>query len=150
MKWIFELTANMGASSELSRHRWIDCNHDSLLVNHDGVAFLDLFVHPLLEVLTDDGRANVDYPLLWNLLQIRLIWQVILDCRLAHDEVEDLLKREILVLRHVHRLDVCVMQVLLLPRNDVFQEVNGHVIYINEKICERSNGCVTISESDLP
>ena len=74
MKWIFELTAHMGASSKLSRHRWIDRDHDLLFVGHDGVAFLDLFVHPLLEVLTDDGRTDVDYPLLWNLLQVRLIW----------------------------------------------------------------------------
>ena len=74
MKWIFELTAHMGASSELSRHSWIDRDHDLLFVGHDGVALLDLFVHPLLEVLTDDGRTDVDYPLLWNLLQVRLIW----------------------------------------------------------------------------
>ena len=74
MKWIFELTANMGASSELSRHRWIDRDHDLFLVGHDGVAFLDLFVHPLLEVLTDDGRTDVDYPLFWSFLQVRLIW----------------------------------------------------------------------------
>ena len=63
----------MGASSELSRHRWIDLDHDLLLVGYDGVAFLNFFVHPLLEVLTDDGRTDIDYPLLWNLLQVRLI-----------------------------------------------------------------------------
>ena len=63
----------MGARLELGGHLRIHGDHDLLLLGHEGVAFLHLLVDPLLEDLPDDGRTDVDDPLLGHFLQVWLI-----------------------------------------------------------------------------
>ena len=77
MKWIFELTAHMGASSKLSRHRWIDRDHDLLLVGHNGISVLYLLCNPIFEVLSDDGSTDINNPLLRDLCQIGLVGEIV-------------------------------------------------------------------------
>ena len=43
-------------------------------------------------------------------------------------ELHHLLKREILVLRYMQRLDGVILEVRFLPTQNIFQEVNGDVI----------------------
>ena len=118
----------MGAGVELGRHHGVHFDHDLLLLGHDGVALLHLRLDPGLEGLADDSRADVHNPLLGHLRHVGLVRQVIGDVGLLAGELADLLERQVLVLRHVQGLDFGVVDVRLLPRQDVLQEVDGHIL----------------------
>ena len=122
------LTADVAAGLELGGHLRVHRDHDLLLLGHDGVALFDLIADPFFELLAHDYSANVDNPLLWHFLQVWLIRQVHLDPRLVANERQDLLDGEVLVLRHVQRLNSVVLDVCFLARDDVLQEVNGHIV----------------------
>ena len=49
------------------------------------------------------------------------------------DELHDLLEAEILVLRHVDRLDVSILDVALLPIEEILEEVDCGVVCIEKR-----------------
>ena len=144
------LTADVAAGLELGGHLRVHRNHDLLLLSHDGVALFDLIADPFFELLAHDYSANVDNPLLRHFLQVWLIRQVHLDPRLVANERKDLLDCEVLVLRHVQRLNSVVLDVCLLARDDVFQEVNGHVICKKDKVDKYTRQIPSCSLMHLP
>ena len=93
---------------ELSRHFRVDGDHHVLLALHELVARLDLLSYPVAEGLADHGRADIDDPLLGHLLEVWLVWKVVCDVGLLHDEVTDVLQGQVLVARHVDRLDLVI------------------------------------------
>ena len=99
----------MSALGKLRGHHWVHADHDLFLFGHDGIALLDLLGDPLLEVLAHDGGADVQDPLLRDLRQVGLVGQVQVDLRVLTYEGEDLLERQVLVLRHVDVLDRVVV-----------------------------------------
>ena len=125
----------MGAGLELGRHLWVHRDHDLLLFSHQRIPFFDLSIDPFLEVSSDHGGADVHDPLLRHLREVGLIREVEIDCRLVTDELHHALEGQVLVLRHVDVLDLVVVQVRLPPRQDIFQEVDGRVVWM--KIYQR-------------
>ena len=118
----------MAAGLELGGHLRVHRDHDLLLLGHDGVAILHLIADPVPERLAHNGSADINDPLLGHLPQVRVVREVHGDPRLFVDEVQDLLERQVLVLRHVQRLDRFVVQVSLLATKDVFEKVDGDVV----------------------
>ena len=108
------LTGDVGAGGELGRHLGVHGDHDLLLLGHDGVPILDLFLDPLLEAGTDDGRAHVHDPLLRDLLDVGLVRQVVVDLRLRAGEGEDVLQAQAFVLWNMNILDLVVVDPALL------------------------------------
>ena len=95
---------------------------------------LDLLVDPLLESLSQDGRANVYQPLLWDLWKINIIWKVGVNGGLVTDIQKDLLDRQVLVLRHVQRFDPVVLDISLSPGDDVLRKVYSDVLYMDHSV----------------
>ena len=128
------LTRNMGGSLKLGCHLRVHGDHDFLFVIHDGVPMLDLFVDPLLEALSEDGRADVHQPLLRNFGQINVIREVIVNhVQIAH-EFKNLFDRQVLVLRHVQSFDLVILHVSFSPGNYVLQKVNRDVLYMDHSV----------------
>ena len=119
----------MGAGRELLRHYRVHRDHDLLFLGHQGVPFFDLRINPFLEVSSDHCGADVHDPLLRDLREVGLIREVQIDLRLVADELHHALEGQVLVLRHVDVLDLVIMQICLPPRQDIFQEVDGRIIY---------------------
>ena len=61
------LTGDVTTRGELGRHRGVHRNHDLFFVSHDCITLLNLIVDPGLEVLPQDGCADVYDPLLGHL-----------------------------------------------------------------------------------
>ena len=122
------LTADVGGRLELGGHLRVHGDHDFLLGVHDVVPLFDLHGHPLPEAVAEHCRKDVDQPLLWYLGQINLVRQVHRDDRLVGGELKELLGRQVLVLRHIHGLDLGVADVGLPSGNDVLQEVDRHIV----------------------
>ena len=118
----------MGTGLELGRHLWVHVDHHLLLLRHDGVPLLNLVLHPLPERLANDGSADVNDPLLGHLRQVCCIREVFVDVRMLADVPADALEREILVLWAPQSLNMAVLLVLLLAVQDIFEEVDGHVV----------------------
>ena len=119
----------MAARGELGRHRGVHGDHDLLFVGHECISFLDLLMDPGLEVLPEDSRADINYPLLGHLAQVWLVREVHVDAALAAHVSEDFLKGETLVLRHVQRLHLVHREVGLLATKDIFQEVDRDIVW---------------------
>ena len=106
----------MGTVGELLCHNRIHGDHHVSLLCHSFVAIFDLGAHPLLERLANHCGADVDDPLLGHFLQVWLIGEVEIDLRLVADELHDLFDGEVLVLRHMHGLDVSIVEIFLSAR----------------------------------
>ena len=117
----------MGARRELGRHGRVHGYHNLLLLGHELVSLLHLVADPVLEALPEDGRADIDNPLLGDLRKVDLIRKVLLDLRLGADELQDALDGQVLVLRYVDRLDIIIVEISFLPSKDILQEVYGDV-----------------------
>ena len=122
------LTTHVGTRLELGRHLGIHRDHHLLLFGHELVPLFDLLADPLLERLADDCSAHVDDPLLGHMREVWLVRKVRLDPRLASNKGKDLLQREALVVRQVEILHIFVVQLALLPGDDVFEKVDGHIV----------------------
>ena len=79
----------MSTCSEFGSHLRVHGDHDFLLLRHQGIPLLDLILHPMLEVRSDHGGADVDNPLLGHLLDVRFIREVMVNLRLRADEGKD-------------------------------------------------------------
>ena len=130
------LTRDMGAVLELLIHLSVHLYHHVSFLRHQLVPILDLRTNPLLEWVADDRRADIDDPLLGRLYQINVVGEEVSDVGLVRYEVQYLLDREALVLRHMELLDLVVHQVSLLLVEDVLQEVDGRVVYIEEGLSQ--------------
>ena len=130
------LTADMGGRLELGGHLGIHGDHHFLLGVHDVVPLLHLHGHPLSKLVAEHGSKDVDQPLFWYLGQINLIRQVHRDDRLVGGVFKELFGRQVLVLRHVHGLDLVVADVGLPPGHDVLQEVDRHVVYRKKRFVD--------------
>ena len=128
------LTAYMSAGSKLCSHHGIHGDHHLSLLRHEGIPILNLLLHPVLELIAKDGRTNIYDPLLWHLLDIRVIRQVLVDPRLVAHKLQHLLDREALVLWHMDHLHVIVVKICFLSRQNAFQKVNGRVICRKEEV----------------
>ena len=115
-----QLTAEVGAFCELGGHHGVHRDHDLPLLRHDGVTFLDLFCDPLFEVLANHCSADVYYPLLGDLRQVRLVRQIGLDVRLRCNKLHHAVHSQVFVLGHVQVLHGVVAHVGLLSAHDIF------------------------------
>ena len=61
------LTGYVTTRGELGRHRGVHGDHDLFFVGHECISILDLLMDPGLEVLPQDGCADVHDPLLGHL-----------------------------------------------------------------------------------
>ena len=77
----------------------VHLDHEVLLDSHLFVARRDLGLHPVGELVLEDGRADVGEPLLRRLRELDVgLWQVIVDLRVRLvEELSDLLHAEALV-----------------------------------------------------
>ena len=118
----------MRGSFELGRHLRIHGDHDLLFLVHERVPFLHLLRNPAFEFVTDHGRKDINQPLLWDLWHIDLFRQVHIDDWMVCGVFQDLIDRQVLVLRDVDRFDLVVRDMRLSPTHDVLQEVYGHIV----------------------
>ena len=118
----------MSRGTELGSHDRIHLDHDLLLLCHERVALFNLLCDPGSEVITDHSRTDVDNPLLGHLGEVLGIWEVVRHLGPRADEVGDTFEGEVLVLRHVDRLDLGVVEIGLLGAQDVLQKVDRHVL----------------------
>lgn len=118
----------MSGGLELGSQRWVHANHQLLLLCHGGVPILDLLSNPSPKGITEDNRTDVDYPLLRDLRQVHLVWKVVVHISLCSNELHDLLQAQVLVLRHVDRLDISVQHVTLLAIEEILEEVDCGVV----------------------
>ena len=125
---VLVLTADVGAGLELGLHLGVDVDHHLPLLLHEGIPLLDLLLDPVLERLADHRGAHVHDPLLGRLREVRRVGQVVVDVGMLADELADALQGEIVVLRHMARPDLVVLQGLLLAADDVLEEVDRHVV----------------------
>ena len=70
------LTGDVTTRGELCRHRGVHRNHDLIFVSHDCIMLLNLIVDPGLEVLPEDGRADIHYPLLGYYAKVWFVGKV--------------------------------------------------------------------------
>ena len=124
------LTADVGGGLVLGLHLRVDVDHHIHVPRSRGIPIFDLLADPVLERLADHGGADVDDPRLRRLREVRLVRQVPCDLGILPDELADVLEREVLVGGHVHRLDLVVLQGLLLASDDVLEEVHRHVLWM--------------------
>ena len=77
----------------------IHLDHEVLLDSHLFMTRRDLGLHPVGELVFEDGRADVGEPLLRRLRELDVgLWQVIVDLRVRLvEELSDLLHAEALV-----------------------------------------------------
>ena len=122
------LTANVGGGTELGGHLRVHRDHHFLLGAHNGISFLDLVVHPLLEAIAQNYSTYIDYPLLRDLRKVDVVRKVIGDVGLVAYELKDLLEGKVLVLRYIDGLNLVSLDPELLPVDKVLHEVDGRVI----------------------
>ena len=144
------LTGDVRAGLKLGSHVGIHRDHDLFLFGHVRVALLLLLPDPLPERLADHRSTYVHYPLLWYLLDVRMVWEVGLDLWLAGDELEDLLERQVPVHGDVHGLDIRVVDLPLLARQDVLQEVDRDVVWKKRRKSENTSPNKSGWKTDLP
>ena len=119
----------MGACLEFLGHVRIHCDHEVPLVCHFSIAIFDLISNPSLELISEDCSTDIDDPLLRNLLEIRLIWQVQIGHWLVTDELQDLFDGQALVLRDMDGLDVIIVHPGPFAADDVLEEVDGDIVW---------------------
>lgn len=124
----------MCAGLELRRHLWVHGNHKIPFLGHSGVPFFFLGGDPVSERLSDHSGADVDEPLFWNFLKIRVIRQVVIDVSMIANEVENSFHRQVLILRYEHGFHVFILNFALLLTDEVLQEVHGGVICRNDQL----------------
>ena len=122
------LTGDMGGVVELLSHVRVHADHQLAFLDYLSVTVLHLFTDPALEGLTDDSCTDVEDPLLGHFHQVRIVGDVISNVREVDNELEDLLHGQALVLWYVEVDYVIVLQVALLPVQDVLEEVHGDVV----------------------
>ena len=122
------LTAYVGAGSKAFKHLWIHGYHHFLLALHEPVAIFHLFGNPVAKRLADHSCADVNDPLLRDLLEVRHVWQVLSDIGLLAGEVADLRNCQIFILWHVDGLDIIALDMLFLHGDQVLKEVDGHIV----------------------
>ena len=118
----------MSACGKLLSHPRVHGDHDLFLVGHERVSLLHLVADPVLEHVAQDRGAHIDEPDLRNLGQVDVVREELLEPGLLRGEFQDLLDRQVLVLRHVDSLDVINVHERSLLRQDIFQEVDRRVI----------------------
>ena len=144
------LTGDVRASLKLGSHVGIHCDHDLFLFGHVGVALLLLLADPLPERLADHRGAHVHDPLLGYLLDVWMVREIRLNLRLAGDELEDLLERQVPVHGDVHGLDIRVVDLPLLARQDVLQKVDRDVVCKKRRKSENTSPNKSGWKADLP
>ena len=122
------LTGDVCAGLKLGRHVGIHRDHDLFLFGHMCVALLLLLPDPLPERLANHRGAHVHDPLLGHLLDVWMVGEVRFNLWLTGDELEDLLERQVPVHGDVHGLDIRVVDLPLLARQDVLQKVDRDII----------------------
>ena len=75
----------MSRGTELGGHLRVHRDHHFLLGAHNGISFLDLVVHPLLEAIAQNYSTYIDYPLLRDLRKVDVVRNVIGDVGLVAD-----------------------------------------------------------------
>ena len=85
--------------------------------------------YPVAKGSPNHSSAHINDPLFGHLLEVGLVWEVVHDVGLLHDEVADVLQGQVLVARHVNRLDLVIGQVTLLCVDNTLEEVDGDVVY---------------------
>ena len=123
----------MSGLSELGRHNGVHADHDFFLFSHNSISLFDLFRDPFLEILSDDGCAHVHNPLLRDLGQVGIVWQVVFNIRMSADEFHYSFDRQVFVLRHMQMLDGVIVQICLLSAKDIFQKVDRSIVYRIQK-----------------
>ena len=103
-------------------------DHDLFLLGHQGVSLLNLLSDRISEVLTQLRSTDIDDPPFGNLWNVNLVRHVGSNLRYLSDVGKDLLQGQILVLRHVQGLHLIVWDIRLLAPNQVFQEIDCHVV----------------------
>ena len=124
------LTTDVRGAMVRGLHLGVDVDPHLFLFGHRGVPILHLLNHPILERLADDGSADIDDPPLRRLRKVWLVRQVLCDLGILPSELADTLEREVIVPRHVHSLDLVVLQGLLLASDDVLEKVHRHVLWM--------------------
>ena len=119
---------------ELRSNHWVHRDHHVSLVRHLLVAVLDLRSDPLLERLANHSRTDIDDPLFRRLGEVLIVWEVVGDVWLTADELQDLLDRQALILRHVEVLDCIIEQEPLLLIVQVFEEIDRHVVCMKSQV----------------
>ena len=140
----------MCARLKLGRHVGIHGDHDLFLFGHVCVALLLLLAGPLLERLADHRSTYVHNPLLGHLLDVWMVREIRLNLRLAGDELEDLLERQVPVHGDVHGLDIRVVDLPLLARQDVLQEIDRDIIWKKRRKNEYRSTNKSGWKADLP
>ena len=118
----------MSGCLKLGGHFRIHRNHDFLFVIHYGVPMLDILIDPIFEAIPENGRTDIDQPLFWDFGQIYVIRKVAVNHVHVTHVLEDLLDRQVLVLRHIEGFHLVVLHVIFSPANDVLQKVNRDVL----------------------
>ena len=132
-----ELTGDMGACLELGRHLRVHLDHHIPLFCHRLVPLFFAIFDPISEFDTNDGRTDVNYPLLWDLWQIRLVGEEVKDSGMVAREVHDVVQGQVLILRDVQSLDSIILQAQFLPIADISEKINGDVLYRRGEVRER-------------
>ena len=115
----------------MERRRNLRVHRDQhvLLRRDGGVPLFDLLADPSPERLTDDGRADVDDPLLRRLPQLLVVGQELDDRLVLEELVEDVGELQVLVGGHVRMDDAVHRDELLLALDEVLHEVDGHRVH---------------------
>ena len=96
------LTAYFGGGTEHISHLLVHGDHDVLLGGHVPVAQFDLRLHPVGEVLLENGGADIADPLFADLVDLLIVRHEVEDMPMAVAEEEsDVLQGETLVLGHL-------------------------------------------------
>ena len=82
------LTAYFGGGTEHISHLLVHGDHDVLLGGHVPVAQFDLRLHPVGEVILEDGGADIADPLFADLMDLLVIRHVVKNMRMAVAEEE--------------------------------------------------------------
>ena len=88
----------------------IESDHHIILLIHLVVSLHNSAFDPMLERLSDDGRTDIDEPLLRNLGQVDVVRQIELDVRVSRAKHKDLVDGERLVVRHIEVLHIVDME----------------------------------------
>ena len=113
---------------------WIHVDHHVAVVSHLSVSLFNPNGDPFAKDRPEDSGNHIAYPLLGKLLNINIIWHVVLDLPGLLRKGQDVFGGQVLVLRHIDRLDIVDMDPFLLPTNDVFQKVDGDILYGKSKV----------------
>ena len=99
--------------------RGVECGGDSRvhgdaevpILDERSIALIDAGLDPVNEGPADDRGDDIADPLTWHLLELLAVGQVLEDLRVALQLREDLLDREVLILRHTHVRDVAHLDI---------------------------------------